>query len=53
MTMNVPCRSVRVVTLDDLADTRRILSLLRHVKTAVVVGGGVLRLSCEGLVSAG
>jgi NADPH-dependent 2,4-dienoyl-CoA reductase/sulfur reductase-like enzyme len=43
-----------VVTLDDLADTRHILSLLRHTKTAVVVGGGVLAIELvEGLVAQG
>jgi NAD(P)H-nitrite reductase large subunit len=43
-----------VVTLDDLADTRHILSLLRHTKTAVVVGGGVLAVELvEGLVAQG
>ncbi len=43
-----------VVTLDDLSDTRHILSLLRHTKTAVVVGGGVLALELvEGLVAQG
>ena len=30
------------VKLDDLEDVRKILSLIRHNKTAVVVGGGVL-----------
>jgi NADPH-dependent 2,4-dienoyl-CoA reductase/sulfur reductase-like enzyme len=43
-----------VVTLDDLADTRSILSLVRHTKTAVVVGGGVLALELvEGLIEQG
>jgi NAD(P)H-nitrite reductase large subunit len=43
-----------VVTLDDLADTRYILSLLRHTNTAVVVGGGVLAIELvEGLVAQG
>ncbi len=43
-----------VVTLDDLSDTRHILSLLGHTKTAVVVGGGVLALELvEGLVEQG
>jgi NADPH-dependent 2,4-dienoyl-CoA reductase/sulfur reductase-like enzyme len=31
-----------VVKLDDLEDTRRILSLIHHTRTAVVVGGGVI-----------
>ncbi len=43
-----------VVTLDDLADTRNILTLLRQTKTAVVVGGGVLAIELvEGLVAQG
>jgi len=41
-----------VVKLDDLEDTRRILSQVRHTKTAVVVGGGVLGIELvEGLVA--
>ena len=41
-----------VVKLDDLEDTRNILSLIRHTKTAVVVGGGVLAIELvEGLVA--
>ncbi len=41
-----------VVKLDDLEDTRKILSLLRRTKTAVVVGGGVLGIELvEGLVA--
>ncbi len=43
-----------VVTLDDLSDTRHILSLIRKTKTAVVVGGGVLAIELvEGLVAQG
>ena len=43
-----------VVKLDDLEDTRNILSLVRHTKTAVVVGGGVLAIEMvEGLVAQG
>ena len=41
-----------VVKLDDLEDTRKILSRVRHAKTAVVIGGGVLALELvEGLVA--
>jgi NADPH-dependent 2,4-dienoyl-CoA reductase/sulfur reductase-like enzyme len=43
-----------VVTLDDLEDTRHILSLLRHTRTAVVVGGGVLAIELvEGMLEQG
>jgi NADPH-dependent 2,4-dienoyl-CoA reductase/sulfur reductase-like enzyme len=43
-----------VVKLDDLDDTRRILSLLRHNRSAVVVGGGILAIELvEGLVEQG
>ncbi len=41
-----------VVKLDDLDDTRKILSLIRHTKSAVVVGGGVLGVEMvEGLAA--
>jgi NAD(P)H-nitrite reductase large subunit len=41
-----------VVKLDNLEDTRKILSLIRRTKTAVVIGGGVLGLELvEGLVA--
>jgi len=44
----------QVVKLDNLEDTRRILALTRRVKTAVVVGGGILSLELvEGLHSNG
>jgi NADPH-dependent 2,4-dienoyl-CoA reductase/sulfur reductase-like enzyme len=43
-----------VVTLDDLEDTRSILSLLHHTRTAVVVGGGVLAIELvEGMLEQG
>jgi NADPH-dependent 2,4-dienoyl-CoA reductase/sulfur reductase-like enzyme len=43
-----------VVKLDNLEDTRHILSLARHTKTAVVVGGGVVGVELvEGLVAQG
>jgi nitrite reductase (NADH) large subunit len=43
-----------VVKLDDLEDTRRILSLTRHAKSAVVVGGGIIAVELvEGLLARG
>jgi NAD(P)H-nitrite reductase large subunit len=43
-----------VVKLDDLEDTRLILSRIRHTKTAVVIGGGVVAIELvEGLVAQG
>jgi len=43
-----------VVKLDNLEDTRKILSLVRRTKTAVVIGGGVVGLELvEGLVARG
>jgi 3-phenylpropionate/trans-cinnamate dioxygenase ferredoxin reductase component len=43
-----------VVKLDNLEDTRRILSQVRRTKTAVVVGGGVVAVELvEGLVAQG
>ena len=43
-----------LVKLDDLEDTRHILSLVRRTKTAVVVGGGVVAVELvEGLVAQG
>jgi NAD(P)H-nitrite reductase large subunit len=43
-----------VVKLDNLEDTRHILSMIRRSKTAVVVGGGVVGLELvEGLVAQG
>jgi NAD(P)H-nitrite reductase len=43
-----------VVKLDNLEDTQHILSLVRHAKTAVVVGGGVVAVELvEGLVAQG
>jgi NAD(P)H-nitrite reductase large subunit len=49
--INVPGSNLpQVVKLDNLEDTRRILALARRVKTAVVVGGGILSLELvEGL----
>jgi NADPH-dependent 2,4-dienoyl-CoA reductase/sulfur reductase-like enzyme len=53
--LEVPGTDLRgVVTLDDLEDTRHILSLLRHTKTGVVVGGGVLAIELvEGMIEQG
>lgn len=43
-----------VVKLDDLEDTRKILSQVRHTKTAIVVGGGVVGVELvEGLAAQG
>ena len=55
MSLNVPGVNLKgVVKLDDLQDARNILSLARHDKTAVVVGGGVVSLELvEGLVAHG
>jgi NAD(P)H-nitrite reductase large subunit len=51
--LNVPGGDLRgVVKLDDLEDTRKILSQIHHAKTAVVVGGGVVAIELvEGLVA--
>jgi NAD(P)H-nitrite reductase large subunit len=53
--LDVPGADLKgVVTLDNLEDTRHILSLMRHTRTAVVVGGGVLASELvEGLVEQG
>ncbi len=53
--LDVPGADLRgVVKLDNLEDTRHILSLVRHTKSAVVVGGGVVGLElAEGLVAQG
>ena len=43
-----------VVKLDDFEDARQILDLSRHVKTAVVIGGGIIALELvEGLQARG
>jgi NADPH-dependent 2,4-dienoyl-CoA reductase/sulfur reductase-like enzyme len=43
-----------LVKLDDLEDTRKILSMVRSTKTAVVVGGGVVAVELvEGLIAQG
>jgi NAD(P)H-nitrite reductase large subunit len=53
--LEVPGADLRgLVKLDDLEDTRKILSLVRRTKTAVVVGGGVVGIELvEGLVAQG
>jgi NAD(P)H-nitrite reductase large subunit len=53
--LNVPGEGLRgIVKLDDLEDTRNILALAKHNRTAVVVGGGVVGLELvEGLVARG
>lgn len=53
--LDVPGADLKgVVTLDTLEDTRNILSLMRHTRTTVVVGGGVLAVELvEGLVEQG
>ncbi len=49
--LNIPGADLNgVVKLDDLEDARRILGLVRHIKTVVVVGGGVTSMELvEGL----
>jgi NAD(P)H-nitrite reductase large subunit len=43
-----------VVKLDDFEDTRHIISLARHAKVAVVVGGGIIAVELvEGLLARG
>jgi NAD(P)H-nitrite reductase large subunit len=43
-----------MVKLDDFEDTRHILSLARHAKSAVVVGGGIIAVELvEGLLAQG
>jgi len=53
--LNIPGANLKgVVKLDDFDDTRRILSLARHAKSAVVVGGGVIAVELvEGLMARG
>lgn len=53
--LKVPGEDLRgVVKLDDLEDTRKILALAKHNRSAVVVGGGVVGLELvEGLVARG
>jgi NAD(P)H-nitrite reductase large subunit len=55
LSLNVPGENLKGVTkLDDFQDARQVLSLARHAKTAVVVGGGVVSLELvEGLVARG
>jgi NADPH-dependent 2,4-dienoyl-CoA reductase/sulfur reductase-like enzyme len=53
--MDLPGATLQgLVKMDDLADTRKILSMVRGTKTAVVVGGGVVAIELvEGLVARG
>jgi len=53
--LDIPGAKLRgVVKLDNLEDTKNILSLVRHTKTAVVVGGGVVAVELvEGLLAQG
>jgi NAD(P)H-nitrite reductase large subunit len=53
--LDVPGATLQgLVKLDDLEDTRKILSMVRSTKTAVVVGGGVVGIELvEGLVARG
>jgi NADPH-dependent 2,4-dienoyl-CoA reductase/sulfur reductase-like enzyme len=53
--LNIPGENLRgMVKLDNLEDSRLILSLARHTRTAVVVGGGVVAVELvEGLVALG
>jgi NAD(P)H-nitrite reductase large subunit len=53
--LDVPGATLQgLVKLDDLEDTRKILSMVRGTKTAVVVGGGVVGIELvEGLVARG
>ncbi len=53
--LNIPGGDLpAVVKLDDIEDTRKILSRVHHTKTAVVVGGGVVAIElAEGLVAQG
>jgi NAD(P)H-nitrite reductase large subunit len=53
--LDVPGANLQgLVKLDDLQDTRKILSMIRNTKTAVVVGGGVVGIELvEGLVARG
>jgi NADPH-dependent 2,4-dienoyl-CoA reductase/sulfur reductase-like enzyme len=55
VSLNIPGENLKgVVKLDNLEDTRLILSLVRHTRTAVVVGGGVVAVELvEGLVALG
>lgn len=51
--INVPGANLKgVVKLDTFEDSRQILSLARHTKTAVVVGGGIIAVELvEGLLA--
>jgi NAD(P)H-nitrite reductase large subunit len=53
--LSIPGKDLKgVVKLDDFEDTRHILSLARHAKSAVVVGGGIIAVELvEGLLARG
>ncbi len=53
--LNIPGADLKgVVKLDDFEDTRRIISLARRARTAVVVGGGIIAVELvEGLLARG
>ncbi len=53
--LTIPGANLRgVVKLDDFEDTRRIISLARHAKSVVVVGGGIIAVELvEGLLALG
>jgi NAD(P)H-nitrite reductase large subunit len=53
--LNIPGAELQgVVKLDDFDDTRRILSLARRARSAVVVGGGIISVELvEGLLARG
>ncbi|HEX7620459.1 MAG TPA: FAD-dependent oxidoreductase [Anaerolineales bacterium] len=53
--LEVPGANLKgLVKLDDLEDTRKILSMVKNTKTAVVVGGGVVAVELvEGLIAQG
>ncbi len=53
--LDVPGATLQgLVKMDDLQDTRKILSMVRSTKAAVVVGGGVVAIELvEGLVARG
>jgi len=53
--LNIPGADLKgVVKLDDLEDTRRIISLARRARSAVVVGGGIIAVELvEGLLAQG
>jgi NAD(P)H-nitrite reductase large subunit len=55
VSLDVPGSNLQgLVKLDDMQDTRKILSMIRNTRTAVVVGGGVVGIELvEGLAARG